>query len=136
MKSIATLLCALSAVCAFAETPWKVRLQNKDEQVSVNINLYEETVNVPGMEMFGPMNGYLMGKGVFGTWMVTSFEIESDKRARIRFSNDQGADTQEVRLTWQSDSTCLFEIPERVVIRKVINKKFHPITEKFVLKVQ
>lgn len=83
-----------------AAEPWKLRLDNSDEGVYLHIDLYEESIPVPGMEMFGPMNGYLNGKGVYGVWSVTSFDIKDDKVATLRLSNDLGSETQSIRLTW------------------------------------
>ena len=39
------------------------------EKVTLTIDLHEESIEVPGMEMFGPMNGYL-GGNIYGGWAV------------------------------------------------------------------
>lgn len=121
-KQILLLLLAFFPLCKAAE-PWRLHLQNTDEGVILKMDLYEESVDVPGMEMFGPMNGFLGGKGVYGVWMVTSFDIKDDKSVTLRLSNDLGSETQAVRLTQQSDSVYLMELLNGVVVKKAVNRK-------------
>ena len=126
----------LLSIALRAGEPWKLQLTNKEEQVDLKLDLYEESIDVPGMELFGPMNGYLVGKGVYGTWMVTSFQIKNDKEATLRLSNDQGSETQAILLTWQNDSTYLMELQNGVVVKKVVNKKLVKIQGKITLLVK
>ena len=126
----------LLSIALRAGEPWKLQLTNKEEQVDLKLDLYEESIDVPGMELFGPMNGYLAGKGVYGTWMITSFQIKNDKEVTLRLSNDQGSETQAILLTWQNDSTYLMELQNGVVVKKVVNKKLVKIPAKMVLKLK
>ena len=134
MKRIIVLSVLASALLMKAGEPWKLNLENKEEELSLKLDLYEESIEVPGMEMFGPMNGYAAGKGLYGTWMITSFEIKNDKGAMLRLSNDQGSETQSVKLTWQTDSTLLMELEGGVVMKRAVNKKLVKIPAKMVLK--
>lgn len=133
-----TLLCALllASSATQAAEPWKLSLYNQTEEVEVHIDLYEETIDVPGMDMFGPMNGYIGGKGVYGKWMVTSFNIKDDKSATLRVSNDLGSETQSVLLTWQNDSTYMMELQGGVVIKKAVNRKLVKIPAKIQLSIK
>lgn len=54
--SIILLTCAASLA---AQGPWKLRLTCPQEKILLNIDLYEESITVPTMEDFGPMNGYM-----------------------------------------------------------------------------
>lgn len=125
MKLLTTIICMLAVNSAFAQTPWKCKLTCEEVKGTLLMDLYEESIDVPGMEMFGPMNGYLSGKNgsVYGTWMITSFKIKNDKEASIRLSNDLGSDTQECELVALTDSTFKMELKGGVVIKKVVNKK-------------
>ncbi len=138
MKQMRTLLCALllASSATQAAEPWKLSLYNQAEEVEVHIDLYEETIDVPGMDMFGPMNGYIGGKGVYGKWMVTSFNIKDDKSATLRVSNDLGSETQSVLLTWQNDSTYMMELQGGVVIKKAVNRKLVKIPAKIQLSIK
>jgi len=133
-----TLLCALllASSAMQAAEPWKLSLYNQTEEVEVHIDLYEETIDVPGMDMFGPMNGYIGGKGVYGKWMVTSFNIKDDKSATLRVSNDLGSETQSLLLTWQNDSTYMMELQGGVVMKKAVNRKLVKIPAKIQLSIK
>lgn len=111
--------------------PWKVALECAKEGTLLTIDLYEETVDVPGMDMFGPMNGYLGGK-IFGVWMITSFKVENETQATIKLSNDLGSETQTCLLTIQPDSTYLLELKGGVVVKRVVGKKLEKVVSKMV----
>ena len=136
MKRIFTIISAVVTLTASAAGPWRLNLENKDEQAILRIDLYEETVPVPGMEMFGPMNGFLAGKGIYGIWMVTSFDIRDERTATLRLSNDQGSETQAIKLTQQNDSTFLMELQGGVVVKRAVNKKLVKIPNKIFLNVK
>lgn len=131
---------ALSIITALptvlqADEKWVFKAFSPTEQVWLNINLYEESIEVPGMEMFGPMNGYVNGQGIYGTWMVTSVKKTTEKEALINLSNDLGSETQAVRLSLPNDSTCVFEQQEGHVIKKAVGRKLVKIPQKIELKI-
>ena len=57
MKLAFLLLFFLYNICVQGDTPWKLSLTCPEEKIDLVIDLYEESVEVPTMEMFGPMNG-------------------------------------------------------------------------------
>lgn len=118
---ISFLLCVM-AYTASAQKPFKGKLINKEDKINLVIDLYEESIPVPGMDMFGPLHGYMNGN-VYGIWMITSAKILNDKEATIRLSNDFGSETQEIKLTVENDSTYNAELVDGVVIKKVVKKK-------------
>lgn len=107
-KYIVTCLVGLCTGLTTARSPFKCTLYDRENKIYLHLDLYEESINVPGMEMFGPMNGYMNGN-VYGIWMITSSKIENEKTATFRLSNDLGSETQEVKLTVENDSTYLLE---------------------------
>lgn len=125
-KTIFTLVAIFLATECMAQQPWKIYLQNKELNLRLNINLYEETIIVPNMEMFGPMNGYLGGT-LSNIWTITSFKIENDEKATLRLSNDLGSETQECVLFHENDSTYRFEVKGSQNIRKVVNRKYQKL---------
>ena len=138
MRTKRLILCALlvGALASKAAEPWKLHLYNKEERMELHIDLYEETIDVPNMEMFGPMNGYLGGGGVYGKWMVTSFNIKDDHVATLRVSNDLGSETQSIQLTWLNDSTYAMDLQGGVVVKKVVNKKLAKVPAKVLMSVK
>ena len=119
-----TLLCLslLATLSVMADGPWKFVMRGTEPRTTLKIDLYEESVDVPQMDDFGPMNGYLLGD-IYGTWMVTSSEVIDSTHARMRLSNDFGSETQEVLLTLTGDSICRMELKGGVVIKRVEGKK-------------
>lgn len=126
MRHIFALLALSLCLSANAGKPWKLSLTDPKEKITLDIDLYEESIDVPGMEMFGPMNGYL-GGNIYGVWTVTSFQIKKDK-AILRLSNDLGSETQEAELTQTSDSTYTLKLLGSTVIKRAEGRKLHKIT--------
>jgi len=122
MRKILFCAAVLFAINTLADGPWKFKMRTEKSKINININLYEETVEVPGMDMFGPMNGYINGD-IYGVWTITSSEIINDKQAKLRLSNDLGSETQEALLTLQGDSICKMELKGGVVVKRVVGKK-------------
>lgn len=126
------ILCVCSLI-AMGQQTFKASLSCKEENLHLTIDLYEESINVPGMEMFGPMHGYLNGN-VYGIWTITSSKIINENTALIRLSNDQGSETQEVKLT-QNEDQYIFEQIDGVCIKKVVGRKLVKIPKKLIFKV-
>lgn len=118
---------------AMAQQTFKASLSCKEENLHLTIDLYEESINVPGMEMFGPMHGYLNGN-VYGIWTITSSKIINENTALIRLSNDQGSETQEVKLT-KNENEYIFEQVDGVSIKKVVGRKLVKIPKKLIFKI-
>ena len=118
-----------------AQGPWKMNLLCPEEDVRLHINLYEETIEVPGMEMFGPQNGYL-GGNIYGVWTVTSFKIQDDKTATLKLSNDLGSETQKVTLVQQSDSVYTMRFDGTNVVKRAIGRKLVKVPSEFRMKLQ
>jgi hypothetical protein len=121
MKSRFLLLLLTISSVLYAGRPWKMESVDPQEKVTLTIDLYEESVEVPGMEMFGLMNGYL-GGNIYGVWPVTSFRIKGN-RAILRLSNDLGSETQEAELVQTSDSTYMLELKGSVVVKRAVGRK-------------
>jgi hypothetical protein len=87
-----------------AERTFDCKLLNKEANIELVINLYDATIMVPDMEMFGPMNGYMSGKGIYNLWVVTSCKVKNEHEATLTFSNDLGSETQKATLKLEADS--------------------------------
>ena len=58
IKHIFALFTLVLCPYSYAGNPWKLSLTDPKEKVTLTIDLHEESIEVPGMEMFGPMNGH------------------------------------------------------------------------------
>ena len=135
MKKILLSLLLLYSFLVQAQGPWKMNLLCPEEDVRLHINLYEEIIEVPGMEMFGPQNGYL-GGNIYGVWTVTSFKIQDDKTATLKLSNDLGSETQKVTLVQQSDSVYTMRFDGTNVVKRAIGRKLVKVPSEFRMKLQ
>lgn len=123
MKKTCLLVLFLCAtICVYGVKPWKKSLTCKSEKIDLVFDLYEESVLVPGMEMFGPMNGYMTGN-IYGVWYITGFDIQSDQKVLIKVANDLGSENQKMLLTQQNDSTWLLQFQGHQVVKRVKGKK-------------
>lgn len=126
---------ALSLQGLHAEKVFDVKLQNKEADIELVINLYEESILVPDMEMFGPMNGYMKGKGIYNTWVVTSCKVKSEQEATLTFSNDLGSETQKATLKLEADSCYhLREVDGSVFKRVGANRKLIKLPDELIFK--
>lgn len=128
-KILMYLTLTLLSVKLMAQKPFKASLYCQEAELSLVIDLYEESINVPGMEMFGPMHGFLKGN-VYGIWTITSAKVTNERNAVIRLSNDQGSETQEVLLSIESNGSYSFEQVNGVSIKKVVGRKLEKIPKK------
>ncbi|MBR6033126.1 MAG: hypothetical protein IKP36_14400 [Bacteroidaceae bacterium] len=118
--TLAAMLCIFTAV--FGQQPWKLKLHQPEEKIDLCIDLYEESIEVPGMEAFGPMNGYL-GGNIYGVWYVVGFDIKDDQHATLTIANDLGSEDQKLSLTQTSDSTCLLKFLGYNAVKRAQGKK-------------
>lgn len=132
MKLAFLLLFFLYNICVQGDTPWKLSLTCPEEKIDLVIDLYEESIEVPTMEMFGPMNGYLRGN-IYGVWYVTSFKTK-DKKAEIKVANDLGSENQKIELQQLTDSTWSMKFIGHNVVKRVSGKKLVKIPSEFIMK--
>lgn len=134
MKTAILLLSFLYSYYAYGKTPWKLKLTNPKEKIDLVIDLHEESVEVPSMEMFGPMNGYL-GGNIYGVWYVTKFKTK-DTKAEINLANDLGSENQKVELMKINDSTWNMKFIGPNCVRRVSGKKLIKVPSEYIMKVK
>lgn len=135
-----TLKLATTAVMFFiftavlGEQPWKLRLTSPEEKINLTLDLYEESIEVPGFEAFGPMNGYMDGN-IYGIWYVVGFDIKDDKHASITIANDLGSEDQKLTLTQNADSTYQLKFLGYNAVKRAQGKKLVKVPSEFKMKV-
>lgn len=102
--------------------PWKLRLTAPEEKINLTLDLYEESIEVPGMEAFGPMNGYMDGN-IYGVWYVVGFDIKDDRNATVTIANDLGSEDQKLSLTQNTDSTWQLKFLGHNAVKRAEGKK-------------
>ena len=119
----------------FAEGPWKIHLHCPEEKIDLHLDLYEESNEVPGLEAFGPMNGYLDGN-IYGVWYVVGFDIKDDKHATVTIANDLGSEDQKLTLTQTSDSTYQLKFLGYNAVKRAQGKKLVKIPSEMKMKMK
>lgn len=117
---------ACSSIMLLAQRPFEGHFYCKETGVNMYLNLYEETLFAPGFSFLGKMHGY-MKDGIYGTWMITKFNIK-DQKATIRFSNDIGSDSQDIEFTQESDSLYTYHAVGGNSIRRAVGRKLVKVT--------
>lgn len=124
----------MAPVMLFGGEPFRGTFVEKNLGLKLVIDLYSESVDVPGMEMFGPLNGYINGTGIYRTWYVSKIRRCDENKAIVHFSNDLGSETQPVELTLNGDSLIHFREIEGSVMKKSVGKKLVKMQSDFVMK--
>ena len=104
-----------------AGQPFKGRFYNAENRVYLTLDLYEATLEAPGLSFLGKLNGFMNGN-IYGIWLLTKYDVKGNT-ATLRFSNDQGSDAQTIRLTALSDSLILYKAVGGNDVRRVENRK-------------
>ena len=119
----------------WVEGPWKIHLHCPEEKIDLRLDLYEESIEVPGLEAFGPMNGYMDGN-IYGVWYVVGFDIKDDKHATVTIANDLGSEDQKLTLAQTSDSTYQLKFLGYNTVKRAQGKKLVKIPSELIMKRQ
>jgi len=108
---------------------------NKEYDVYMKINFYEEDIEVPGQELYGPLPGFLGKKHNSFCWVITSAKVEGNT-AKLSLINDYGSEDLTATLSFQNDSTYILKQMSGSTIKVPKNGKWQklPKTLEFRLK--
>lgn len=102
---IVTCLFAAATYAQKEHRPFRANLFNKEYEIFMQINFYEQNINIPGQELYGPLPGYLGKERNSFCWIITSAKLKNDRTAEVAFINDYGSEDFTARLTQLNDST-------------------------------
>ena len=105
-KLLAISLFCLASIGMRAQSnngPFRAYIINKELDVYMRINLYDQNVSVPGQELFGEVPGFLSKKNYTFAWLITSATVKGDK-AHLVLINDYGSEDLTATLTRKNDS--------------------------------
>ena len=135
-RSLTTIAVMFAVITAMlGQQPWKLQLHCPEEKIDLHLDLYEESITVPGLEAFGPMNGYL-GGNIYGVWYVVGFDIKDDRHATVTIANDLGSEDQKLSLTQISDSTYQLKFLGYNAVKRAQGKKLVKIPSELKMKKQ
>ena len=101
-----------------ADGPFKCIVTNNEYNVFLRLNLYEETIPIPGQEILGNTYGYLKKPIDSRVWIITGVDISADgKKASLEMINDYGSEDLNAELIISNDSTYILRQLEGSTIK-------------------
>lgn len=115
--------------------PFRAYLINKEYNVYLRIDLYQENISVPGQDLYGKLPGYLSKQHNSFCWLITSAEVEGNK-ATLQMINDYGSEDLTATLTAESDSVYVLKQIEGSTLKIPNNGKWQKLPKTLELKRQ
>ena len=81
----------LSASAQNTDKPFRAYIYNKEYEVFMRLDLYSESITVPGQDLYGEVPGYLGKMHNSFCWLIASSKID-DKTAELKMINDYGSE--------------------------------------------
>ena len=100
------LFLSLFAICI---AMGKMAAQDSQKNFAGLFDLYSKGIEVPEHEMFGLLPGYLGKKNNNFYWLITSFNVKSNKTANLEFINDYGSEDFIASISKKNDSTFILK---------------------------
>ena len=123
----------LTSVAQSDSTAFRAYLYNNEYDVYLRINLYDEDINVPGQELYGPLPGYLGKKHNSFCWVITSAKVQGNT-ATLALINDYGSEDLTATLTCKNDSTYVLHQDSGSTLKVPKNGKWHKLPKTLELK--
>ena len=137
-KLFATIICLLAVLTTTAQEtggPFRAYLINKEYNVYLRIDFYQENISVPGQDLYGKVPGYLSKQHNSFCWLITSAEVEGNK-ATLQMINDYGSEDLTATLTAESDSVYVLKQIEGSTLKIPNNGKWQKLPKTLELKRQ
>ena len=132
----------LSAVCLFSllptsaqqtAKPFRAYLYNNEYEVFMRLDLYGESITIPGQELYGELPGYLGKKHNSFCWLITSAKIDGNK-AELQMINDYGSEDLTATLTAENDSLYVLKQVEGSTLKVPKDGKWQKLPSKLAFK--
>lgn len=127
MKKFMLLFAVLfwGAIAYAEEKPFNTRIVNSEYDVFIQMNLYEETIEIPGQAVLGKVYGYLKKNTDSRVWIIMSVEFCKDcKKATVEMINDYGSEELVAELFYNKDGTYTLKQMEGSTIKIAGNGKW------------
>jgi len=137
MKKILILLffCgSTSLINAQSNRPFCGYFQNKEYNVYLKFNFYDNNILVPGQEIFGEIPGYFGDKNDGRKWLITTAKIINNKEAKIDLTDDYGSEDLTGTIVIVNDSTITLTQGEGSSLKIARNRKWIKLPKKLEFK--
>ena len=115
--------------------PFRAYLINKEYNVYLRIDFYQDNISVPGQDLYGKLPGFLSKQHNSFCWLITSAEVEGNK-ATLQMINDYGSEDLTATLTAKSDSIFVLKQIDGGTLKVPNNGKWQKLPKTMELKRQ
>ena len=126
-------LLVLSASAQDTSKPFRAYLYNNEYEVFMRLDLYGESITVPGQELYGELPGYLAKKHNSFCWVITSSKIKGNT-AELQMINDYGSEDLTATLTAKNDSLYVLKQVEGSTLKVPKEGKWQKLPSTLVFK--
>ena len=123
------ILFAMPAIGQEKDKPFRAYLFNKEYQLFIRLDLYGETITIPGQDLYGELPGYIGRKQNSYCWVVTSAEVKANK-ARLTLINDYGSEDFTATLTQHNDTLYTLQYEDGSTFKMPLNGKWQKLPKK------
>ena len=115
------------------DKPFRAYLYNNEYDVYLRIDFYDESITIPGQELYGKLPGYLGKKNNSFCWVITSVEV-SGPIAHLSMINDYGSEDLTATPTAASDSLFVLKQVDGSSLKVPKNGKWQKLPKTLELK--
>ena len=129
-KVLLTIAVGLTSVAALAQDDvkaFKGYLYNQEYEVYLRMDFYNESVTVPGNELYGQLPGYLGKKNNSFCWPITAAKVQDEQKAELSLINDYGSEDLTATLTRQNDTLYILKQEQGSTLKVPKNGKWQKL---------
>lgn len=128
-RLFATILSLIICVSSYSQDKvFKTRLYNKEYDIHLVIDLYEESIYLPGQDILGKTYGYLKKTTDSRAWAIVGVNIDKKgEKAKVDIVNDYGSEDLEAEITHNADGSYTLQQLSGSTIKVVKNKKWQKL---------
>lgn len=112
---------------------FRAYLINKQYDVFLKIDLCDESIVVPGQDLYGSLPGYFGKRTNSFCWVITSAEVNG-KKAMLTMINDFGSEDLVASLTQKNDSVYILRQEEGSTLKMAQGGKWQKMPKTLELK--
>jgi len=120
------LVCFVHALGAMAQSaPFQGKYFNTDLDLVLEMNLYGETVKIPGQDILGEVYGYVKKNTDSRAWIIMGVKFASDgKSAELEIINDYGSEDLVATIALDADGTYTLRQQEGSTMKVAVRGKW------------
>lgn len=130
--NIRIILVIIGLCCSFslmAQQPFKGKFANSELKMNCVLNLYADSVDVPGLEGLETCYGYISGN-INGNWVILRVDKLTDDTAVARITCDRGNDATDITFQVTPDGITFSQAD--AVIKTVNGNKYVKLPKKII----